>query len=128
MTKLCVFNHEGIRKIGIVKNDKIAIIGELQNELGVAGLGDLAQALASAPIGEIALSEVELLAPVPFPPRVFGIGLNYSDHAAETGRPVPNVQTWFMKQPTAINNPYGDVQKPVVSNVLDYEVEIVVII
>lgn len=128
MTKLCVFKHDNIRKIGIVNGEKIAIISELQNELGVAGLGDLTAALAAAPVGEISLSEVELLAPVPFPPRVFGIGLNYSDHAAETGRPVPSVQTWFMKQPTAINNPYGEVHKPVVSNTLDYEVEIVVII
>lgn len=128
MTKLCVFNHGGARKTGIVNGDKITIIGELQNELGVAGLGDLASAISAAQGSDVMLNEVELLAPVPFPPRVFGIGLNYSDHAAETNRPVPSVQTWFMKQPTAINNPYGDVQKPVVSDVLDYEVEIVVII
>jgi|APTNR8051073442_1049403.scaffolds.fasta_scaffold09500_1 2-keto-4-pentenoate hydratase/2-oxohepta-3-ene-1,7-dioic acid hydratase in catechol pathway len=128
MTKLCVFKQNDTRKIGIKNGDKIAIVGDLQNELGVAGFDDLEKAIAAPPIGEVALKDVELLAPVPFPPRVFGIGLNYSDHAAETGRPVPSVQTWFMKQHTAINSPYGDVQKPVVSDLLDYEVEIVVII
>jgi 2-keto-4-pentenoate hydratase/2-oxohepta-3-ene-1,7-dioic acid hydratase in catechol pathway len=81
------------------------------------------------PVSEvIALESVTFLAPVPNPPRVFGIGLNYRDHAAETGREPPSIQTWFMKQPTSVNAPFGDVHKPVVSDALDFEVELVVVI
>ena len=69
-----------------------------------------------------------LLAPVPRPPRVFGIALNYRDHAAETGRPVPTVQTWFMKQSTAVNAPFGALAKPSMSDMLDFEAELVAVI
>ncbi|GIU66393.1 fumarylacetoacetate hydrolase family protein [Candidatus Phycosocius spiralis] len=79
-------------------------------------------------ITSIQLNEAQFLAPVPKPPRIFGIGLNYADHAAETGRAPPASQTWFMKQITAVNGPYDDVEKPIVSDMLDFEVELVVII
>jgi 2-keto-4-pentenoate hydratase/2-oxohepta-3-ene-1,7-dioic acid hydratase in catechol pathway len=97
-----------------------------------SGAGDpavLAEALATASATDWQpLDTVRLRAPVPFPPRVFGIGLNYRDHAAETGREPPSVQTWFMKQPTAVNPPFADVEKPPVSDRLDYEAEVVVVI
>ena len=81
-----------------------------------------------AVVETVPLDSLEFLAPVPQPPRIFGIGLNYADHATETGREPPAIQTWFMKQITAVNAPYGLVQKPCVSDMLDFEVELVVVI
>lgn len=71
----------------------------------------------------------EMLGPPVLKPRkILGIGLNYLDHARETNREPPAIQTWFVKQPTAINAPYGTIDMPKVSDRLDYECELVVVI
>jgi 2-keto-4-pentenoate hydratase/2-oxohepta-3-ene-1,7-dioic acid hydratase in catechol pathway len=78
-----------------------------------------------------ALSGVKLLAPIERPRKILAIGLNYADHIEESkaaGVKTPTEQVWFCKQPTSVNAPFGDVQLPRVSNQLDYEVELVVVI
>lgn len=70
----------------------------------------------------------DLSAPVTRPRKILGIGLNYADHARETGREPPAQQTWFVKQVTALNAPYGSIEMPKVSSALDYEAELVVVI
>jgi 2-keto-4-pentenoate hydratase/2-oxohepta-3-ene-1,7-dioic acid hydratase in catechol pathway len=80
----------------------------------------------------VPLSEVTLLAPVAKPGKILGIGVNYAAHAAESVSFIdtkkPDVQKWFNKQVTAVNGPYADVHLPKVSEQLDYEGELVVII
>jgi 2-keto-4-pentenoate hydratase/2-oxohepta-3-ene-1,7-dioic acid hydratase in catechol pathway len=96
---------------------------------GVAPFAMNPALLATASHGaEITINRTGFVAPVPRPPRVFGIALNYRDHAAETGRPVPSVQTWFMKQTTSVNPPFAPVERPAVSDMMDFEVEVVVVI
>src|SRR5260370_38185285 len=56
------------------------------------------------------------------------IGLNYSDHAAETGMPVPEEPIIFNKAPTCICGPNDDTMIPKQSAKLDYEVELGVVI
>ncbi len=70
----------------------------------------------------------DLRSPITRPGKILGIGLNYADHARETGREPPKAQTWFMKQSTAINDPFGTITMPSVSEHLDYEAELVVVI
>ncbi|KCZ59741.1 MULTISPECIES: fumarylacetoacetate hydrolase family protein [Hyphomonas] len=81
---------------------------------------------------EIALADVELLAPVERPRKILGIGVNYAAHAAESvsfvDTKAPQVQKWFNKQATSANAPFGEVHLPKVSEQLDYEVELVVVI
>ena len=81
---------------------------------------------------EIALADVELLAPVERPRKILGIGGNYAAHAAESvsfiDTKAPQVQKWFNKQATSANAPFGEVHLPKVSEQLDYEVELVVVI
>jgi ureidoglycolate lyase len=77
------------------------------------------------------LDKVTLRAPIPRPGKILALGLNYADHIEEakgTGFTVPTEQVWFCKQPTSINDPNGDVELPVVSDKLDYEVELVAVI
>lgn len=125
--KLACILHGGIQRIAQISGNMAQILAHRCDELGVVGA--LRAGAHAGPItAEIPLTDLEFCAPVPKPPRVFGIGLNYKDHAAETGREPPSVQTWFMKQSTAVNPPFGDVEKPVVSDALDFEVELVVII
>jgi 2-keto-4-pentenoate hydratase/2-oxohepta-3-ene-1,7-dioic acid hydratase in catechol pathway len=63
--------------------------------------------------------------------RYWLIGLNYADHIEEAkaaGVKIPTEQVWFCKQPTSVNSPFGGIHKPIVSDQLDYEVELVVVI
>ena len=62
------------------------------------------------------------------PGKCICIGLNYSDHAAETGAEPPKQPILFAKATTAICGPYDDVEKPRGSDALDWEVELAVII
>src|SRR5829696_9831382 len=94
--------------------------------------GSVADRLASgdrtpADGDELALSDVTLLAPVPRPRAIFGIGLNYAAHARETGKEPPEAPIVFMKLPTSSVPPSGPVRCPAVVERLDYEVELVVV-
>src|SRR5918998_1054982 len=72
-----------------------------------------------------ALAEVTLLAPVPRPRAIFGIGLNYAAHARETGKEPPAAPIVFMKLPTSSVGPAGPVRCPEACwRRLDYEGEL----
>jgi acylpyruvate hydrolase len=73
------------------------------------------------------LADVRLLAPVPRPRAIFGIGLNYAAHAAETGQQVPEAPIVFMKLPSSSVAPNDDVAIPAVVRRLDYEGELTVV-
>src|SRR3954454_23424308 len=75
------------------------------------------------------LAGVRLLAPVPRPRAIFGVGLNYAAHAAETGAELPPAPIIFMKLPSSSAAPDGAVAVPAAaSNRLDYEGELAVVI
>ncbi len=73
------------------------------------------------------LAEVRLLAPVQ-PRKFLAIGLNYADHIAESGMEAPQFPVFFNKQVTCVVGPDDDVHMPRVSNLLDYEGELAVVI
>lgn len=75
-------------------------------------------------------SEVRLLAPLLDPPKIVCVGLNYRDHAIETGLPIPSSPVLFSKYASAIVGPNDAVVHPgkTVTECLDYEVELAVII
>jgi len=72
------------------------------------------------------LQEAALGAPVPRPRNSFGIGLNYSDHAAESKMDLPDVPVVFSKYPSCISGPFSDVELRAEQG--DYEAELVVVI
>jgi 2-keto-4-pentenoate hydratase/2-oxohepta-3-ene-1,7-dioic acid hydratase in catechol pathway len=74
-----------------------------------------------------ALEDVRLLAPV-LPRKFLGIGLNYADHIAESGMKAPEFPVFFNKQATCVVGPGDDVHMPRVSNLLDYEGELAIVI
>ncbi len=65
-----------------------------------------------------------LLAPIPRPGKVLCLGLNYRDHAAESGNPVPAEPVIFSKASSSVIGPGQAVRLPKVSNQVDYEVEL----
>jgi 2,4-diketo-3-deoxy-L-fuconate hydrolase len=65
-------------------------------------------------------------APSPRPRQVIGIGLNYADHAAESGLPIPDSPVVFTKFPSSVTGPDVDVALP--GATVDWEAELVVVI
>ena len=67
-------------------------------------------------------------APVTGISKFVAIGLNYTDHAKETGNPIPSEPIFFLKANTALSGPNDAVEKPRGSTKLDWEVEIAAVI
>lgn len=85
-------------------------------------------ALAESYEANVSMESVRLLAPIERPGKILGIGLNYSDHVAESGMATPEHQLWFAKMPTAVTAPFGTVELPKCSASLDYEAELAFVI
>lgn len=82
---------------------------------------------ATAPPGDdVELAPSELRSPVPRPRQVLAIGLNYRDHADESGFSVPEHPPVFTKFVSSITGPYGDIALP--DGSVDWEVELVAVI
>ena len=91
---------------------------------GRAGRGRIEELLAAPPANAcFRLSSVQLLAPIPRPPKIICIGLNYRDHAAETRSEVPKVPIVFAKYANTIIGPGAPIVLPRNSLKPDYEAE-----
>lgn len=73
------------------------------------------------------LRELHLLAPV-MPSKILCIGRNYRDHAAELGNEVPKEPLLFLKPPSSLLAPGGVIEMPALSNRVDYEGELGIVI
>lgn len=138
--KLARFTINGTTAIGLVQGDAVVELNRVLPSAPesiqevLAGGAELRaainNALASAPPGH-PLSSVRLEAPIPAPQKYMAIGMNYHDHAEEArkaGVPVPQNQLWFNKQVTCITGPFDPIYKPRVSDKMDYEAELGVVI
>ncbi|MEY2757513.1 MAG: hypothetical protein RIR33_1291 [Pseudomonadota bacterium] len=134
--RLCVFEATGGPRPGLVIGDEVADIHAAAPQLPLYPVDILAhEAFRMSGLEELArtapripLRSVRLMAPLRRPGKILGIGLNYRDHARETGREPPTTQMWFNKQSSALHPPFDPVLMPAVSTALDYEVELVVLI
>lgn len=77
---------------------------------------------------EPTVPQPRLLAPLPNPQKILCVGLNYRDHAQETGRPAPTEPVIFGKYPSSITDPGANIRLPKASTRVDYEAELVVVI
>lgn len=110
-----------------------ALRGDTIIDLSAAGYADssavIAGGLTSPPAGpEFPLDQVRLHAPIANPPRIFAIGLNYRDHAAESKMALPTVPVVFFKLHTSIIGPGEPIVLPKATTQPDYEVELAFII
>jgi 2-keto-4-pentenoate hydratase/2-oxohepta-3-ene-1,7-dioic acid hydratase in catechol pathway len=94
------------------------------------GLARLRQVLRTSPerLPEISTDGARTGAPIARPPKLVCIGLNYADHAAESGNPLPSEPTVFMKATNTVVGPYDQVLIPRNSSKTDWEVELGVVI
>ena len=132
--KLIRFGDVGKEKIGVVINDEYydtSSFGEDYNEsfFENEGLDRLQKFIASEKDKLPKLSkDVRLGSPVARPSKIICIGLNYADHAKETGANIPTEPIIFFKSTTALIGPNDDVIIPKNSKKTDWEVELAVII
>ena len=108
---------------GEVRGDDVVAFAAGETILARLASGDRTQARGEA----FPLADVTLLAPVPRPRAIFGIGLNYAAHASEGGREAPEAPIVFMKLPTSAAPPFAPVRCPPVVRRLDYEGELAVV-
>jgi ureidoglycolate lyase len=126
--KLVTFSTGGPIQSGRVEQDSVVSLGNASLRGLIAGWDKAAEEARRAAGPVFKLSEVRLLPPIPRPGKIMAIGLNYTDHIRETGLDVPKEQVWFCKLPTAANGPYDPILLPKVSQQIDYEAELVVVI
>jgi 2-keto-4-pentenoate hydratase/2-oxohepta-3-ene-1,7-dioic acid hydratase in catechol pathway len=130
--KLVRYGAPGREKPGIIDADgKIRDLSRIVHDID----GEM---LSSGGLAKIRKANLKRLKPVPGKPRLgpcigrvrnfIAIGLNYSDHAAEGGNPIPKEPVVFNKAPSCICGPNDDTIIPKGSTKLDYECELAVII
>lgn len=132
--RIVTFSIKGEQRAGLALGDRIA-------DLAAAGYADVlsfledgdkaveaANKLAAAPGETLARSDVALEAPVPTPPKFICIGLNYRDHAIESGMEIPTTPTVFSKFHNAVIGPGQPIELPSVSAQVDYEAELAFVI
>lgn len=93
-----------------------------------AGLAAARAVTAQADAVRISLQALQLLAPVPRPGKILCVGLNYRDHAIESGMELPKVPTVFVKLQNAVTGPEAEVILPAQSTEPDYEAEMAAVI
>jgi 2-keto-4-pentenoate hydratase/2-oxohepta-3-ene-1,7-dioic acid hydratase in catechol pathway len=130
--KLCRWGKNGYEKPGMIDSqgmlrDLSGMLSNIDQEtISPKGLARLRKIRPES----LPLIKTEPRFGVPYTgiTKFVAIGLNYSDHAAESGLPVPSEPVVFMKATTSISGPNDDVVQPRNSTKLDWEVELGVVI
>ena len=128
--KLLRYGPKGQEKPGLLDKDgQIRDLSSVVKDIDGKVLADLS-AIRAAKVDSlpVAASGVRIAEPVGKVGKFLCIGLNYSDHAAESGMPEPSEPIIFMKATSAIIGPYDNVYLPPTSKKSDWEVELGVII
>jgi 2-keto-4-pentenoate hydratase/2-oxohepta-3-ene-1,7-dioic acid hydratase in catechol pathway len=107
--------------------------GRVEGEWVIPMGGDIMSYLTAGVTNEhespILLESLGLVSPVPFPGKIICIGLNYRDHAFETGQPIPDEPVLFAKYANSLVGPGRDIVVPqAASAAIDYEAELGVVI
>jgi len=138
--KLARFTTGGQTQIGVAANDRVLPLSQLLPDAprtikdvlaGGTTLRTRIETALRAATGGLPLNSVKLEAPVPDAQKFLAIGMNYADHVEEArkgGVTAPQTQIWFNKQVSCINGPFDAVHYPRVSEKLDYEAELGVVI
>jgi 2-keto-4-pentenoate hydratase/2-oxohepta-3-ene-1,7-dioic acid hydratase in catechol pathway len=108
--------------------DLSTVTADIDGQFLAARLTAASDALSRGVLPTIATDGLRIGAPIARPGKVVCIGLNYRDHAAETGQAVPTRPIVFMKDPSTVVGPHDNVRIPRGSAKTDWEVELAVVI
>jgi acylpyruvate hydrolase len=96
---------------------------------GQTALAEIERTIGSVPASAgIDIASVKLMAPVPQPSKVIGVGLNYREHVEESQEKPPEFPTIFAKFPNCLIGAGAPIVLPRISNAVDYEGELAVVI
>ncbi|MBP0495181.1 fumarylacetoacetate hydrolase family protein [Pararoseomonas indoligenes] len=131
--KLATFRHGGTTSWGVVEGDTILDTGAALRDRfpdlkSVIAAGALDAARDAAGAARIALSEITWLPVIPNPDKILCVGLNYETHRKETGRSEVENPTIFARYANSQTGHLAPILRPRVSQDLDFEGELAVII
>lgn len=132
--KLATFSYQNRISIGHIESGSVTpawLSDSLPQEMkAFLEAGEAAKAELKSLKGQqdLPLEQVQLLSPVLNPQKFLGVGLNYADHIAETGLDKPEFPTLFNKQSSCMIGPGEAIHRPSVSEKLDYEGELAIVI
>ena len=135
--KLVNFLFKGEKNIGALLDDGVCSFKSISDKYSMSMLEFIEQMDDLSPKVSkfinsnpevIPLSEIEFLPVIERPGKVLAVGLNYKDHAKETGMDLPKVPMIFTKQSTSVLGHQGEIHKPKVSDAVDYEGEMAFVI
>jgi len=130
--KLLRYGEIGREKPGILDKDgRIRDLSQIVPDLAGDALGrESLNRLRALDVSTLPLvqGEPRLGPPVGVVPKFLGIGLNYRDHAAETGMPIPEVPIVFAKASSCVSGPTDPILQPKGFNRMDFEVELALVI
>jgi 2-keto-4-pentenoate hydratase/2-oxohepta-3-ene-1,7-dioic acid hydratase in catechol pathway len=127
LLKLVMYSvNEGGAKAGFLEDGEVRqLSGEDTSMLSL-----IEEGVEKQPVGgeSAALEDVRLYPPIARPGKIIGIGLNYEDHAAETGADIPEKPIVFAKYPNTVTGPGNSIIIPKITEQADYEAELAVVI
>ncbi len=135
--KLVNFLFKGEKNIGALLDDGVCSFKSISDKYSMSMLEFIEQMDELSPKVSkfinsnpevIPLSKIEFLPVIERPGKVLAVGLNYKDHAKETGMDLPKVPMIFTKQSTSVLGHQGEIHKPKVSDAVDYEGEMAFVI
>ena len=134
--KLVTYGESGQERIGAVAGSEIVDLQSADASLPGTVLGVIeaeaveavSRAVESGAGTRMPLADARLASPIPRPPKIVCVGLNYLDHATEQNVPLPEHPLLFSKATSSVVGPYDDVVLPAESEQVDYEVELAVVI
>ena len=135
--KLVNFLYKGEKNIGALLDDGVCSFKSISDKYSMSMMEFIEQIDDLSPKVSkfinsnpevIPLSEIEFLPVIERPGKVLAVGLNYKDHAKETGMDLPKVPMIFTKQSTSVLGHQGKIHKPKVSDAVDYEGEMAFVI
>lgn len=132
--RYCRFQIDNSIQLGLVAGDRVTPLSGIDPQLptemqDLFSVVELDARLAKAgDAASIPADSVRMLAPVAAPEKVICIGLNYRDHAIETNSPIPESPVVFCKFPSSLVGPNDPIILPTVSDSVDYEAEMVIVI
>lgn len=126
--KLASYVWKNETHYGVVSDGRVYRLGSRIAEFLRDPLPFTSQVPNLSALPSAALGEVRLLPPAPEPEKIVCIGLNYRDHARESGMDIPKYPVFFAKYRNALAGPYDPIELPRVSTQVDYEAELAVVI
>jgi len=135
--KFTTFHKDGKDRLGLVDGDQVIDFNKAQPQVDAdlrlalksgVNLAAAAKNALSSNAERLPMASLQISALIPEPGKIICLGLNYFDHAKEGGRDKPEYPWFFLRSATSLLAPNEDAILPKVSERLDYEAELAVVI